>query len=192
MARLMRISIVVVTVLALGASPTLVLGHDTTVPVHGSVLADGPPPDMSAPGCEPGAIWRFSRVGTGEISHLGRSGLTLTHCTYVVPDASGVFRAVFRQGTMTFTAANRDTLVLDYTGTTVALTDASGEFTGYTAEGTWTAVGGTGRFANATGTGWFDVVGDVPGGDALFGLPDGFDLWTIGGSIAYDASDRSM
>jgi hypothetical protein len=44
---------------------------------------------------------------------------------------------------------------------------------------------------HATGNGWFDVVGDVPGGDALFGLPDGFDRWEFGGRITYDASDRT-
>lgn len=192
MLQLSRIAIVIAALLLLGAAPALAAGPAQSVPVHGAVLTEGPPPDTAAPGCASGAIWRFSRTGIGELSHLGSVRSVLTHCTHVVPDASGAFHAVFRQGTVTFTAANRDVLVLGYAGTTEALMDpGTGAFTGYTAEGAWTVVGGTGRFAHATGSGWFDVVGDVPGGDALFGLPDGFDRWEFGGRVVYDASDRS-
>lgn len=192
MLRFLRVSIVVAALLALNTVPGLAAGHGRPVPVHGAVLTWGPEPDVTGPGCvaDPSLVWRFSRDGTGQLSHLGSVGIALSHCTYVVPDASGAFRAVFRDGTITFTAANRDTLVLAYTGTTEALMGPGG-FTGYTAEGTWTVVDGTGRFTHATGSGWFDVVGDVPGGDTLFGLPDGFDRWSFGGTIAYDASDRS-
>lgn len=192
MLRFFGVSIVVAALLVMNAVPALAGGHGKSVPIHGAVLTEGPPPDEGAPGCAPDPllIWRFSRVGTGQLSHLGTVDIALTHCTYVVPDPSGAFRAVFRDGTITFTAANGDTLVLAYVGTTEALMDASG-FTGYTGEGTWTAVGGTGRFTHATGSGWFDLVGDVPGGDDLFGLPDGFDRWAFGGRIAYDGSDRS-
>ena len=38
------------------------------------------------------------------------------------------------------------------------------EFIGYTCEGDWTVVSGTGRFAHATGDGSLHIVGDVPGG----------------------------
>lgn len=66
-----------------------------------------------------------------------------------------------------------------------------GAMEGFTGEGTWTAAGGTGRFANATGSGSWETVGDVPGGDALFGLPDGWMRFTFRGTVTYDASDRS-
>jgi hypothetical protein len=39
--------------------------------------------------------------------------------------------------------------------------------------------------------GAWDVIGDVPGGDALFDLPDGFMQFTFMGAIEYDASHRS-
>jgi len=190
MLKLSRLAIVLVALLVVSAAPALAAGQAQSVPIHGSVLAEGPPPDEAAPGCDPGAIWRFSRVGAGPLSRLGDAAAVLSHCTYVVPDASGAFHAIMLGGTIELTAANGDTLQLAYEGVTDAILDGA-EYVGYTAEGTWRVTGGTGRFAHATGSGWLDVVGDVPGGDALFGLPDGFDRWEFGGTIAYDASDRS-
>jgi len=190
MLKMSRIAVVLAALLLVSAAPALAAGHAKTVPFHGAVLAEGPEPDMNAPGCDPGAIWRFSRAGAGDMLHLGDAEAVLSHCTYVVPDGSA-FHALVLGGMITFTAANGDTLVLAYEGTTDGIVDATGGFLGYTAEGTWTVAGGTGRFANATGSGSLDVVGDVPGGDGLFGLPDGFDQWTFEGRIAYDASDRS-
>lgn len=190
MFKLSRLAIVIAALLLVSAAPALAGQPGKAVPFHGAVLAEGPEPDMAAPDCEPGAIWRFSRAGTGDMLHLGGTDAVLSHCTYVVPDGSA-FHALVLGGMITFTAANRDTLILAYEGTTDGIVDATGGFLGYTAEGTWTVAGGTGRFAHATGSGWFDVVGDVPGGDQLFGLPDGFDRWAFGGTIAYKASDRS-
>ncbi|MDH4044951.1 MAG: hypothetical protein OEY20_14090 [Gemmatimonadota bacterium] len=184
-----RIAMVIAAFLMLGAAPTLAAGPGQSVPIHGAVLTEGPPPDMTAPGCESGAIWRFNRTGAGQLSHLGGVGSVQTHCTYLVTPMP--FSADMGGGSITFTAANRDTLVLAYEGVTDAIMDGGGAFVGYTAQGTWTIVSGTGRFAHAAGSGWLDVVGDVPGGDALFGLPDGFDRWSFGGRITYDASDRS-
>lgn len=57
--------------------------------------------------------------------------------------------------------------------------------------GTWEAVDRTGRFANATGFGSMDGIGDILGGDALFNLPDGAAMFNFSGAIAYNASDRS-
>jgi hypothetical protein len=189
MVRFSRVVVVIAALLLVGAAPALAAGPGGSLPIHGAVLTAGPPPDMTAPGCAPGAIWRFNRVGTGTLSHLGSVGSVQTHCTYLLTPVP--FRAALGGGRITFTAANRDTLVLAYEGVTDAIVDGAGGFVGYTAEGTWTVVGGTGRFLHATGSGWFDVVGDVPGGDTLFGLPDGFDRWAFKGTIAYDASDRS-
>jgi hypothetical protein len=64
---------------------------------------------------------------------------------------------------------------------------------GFTGEGVWTATdGGTGRFMSATGSGTWEVIGDVPGGETLFGLPDGYMQFDFDGMIAYHASDRAQ
>ena len=36
-----------------------------------------------------------------------------------------------------------------------------------------------------------DGVGDIPGGDAMFGLPDGYVRFNSAGDINYNASNRS-
>jgi len=185
-----RLAIVLTALLLVSAAPALASGHGQSVRIHGAVLTEGPPPDEAAPGCASGAIWRFSRAGTGPVTRLGRAEAALSHCTSLVPDESGAFHAIMLDGTIDLTAANGDTLKLAYEGVTDAIMDGA-DYLGYTAQATWTVTGATGRFTHATGSGWLDVVGDVPGGDALFGLPDGFDRWELGGTIAYDASDRS-
>lgn len=175
MLRLLRVSIVIAALLAMAASPALA---SAPVPIKGTVLGEGAP-DMTVPGCAPGAIWRFNGWGTGQMSHLGEVDYGFTHCTY--PDFS------ISPGTFTFMAANGDELVVVYVGAYGVV----GNMEGFTGAGTWTAAGGTGRFANATGSGSWETVGDVPGGDALFGLPDGYMRFTFVGMVTYDASDRS-
>jgi hypothetical protein len=76
---------------------------------------------------------------------------------------------VFRNGTINFTAANGDTLVIAQEGSSEVI----GDFDGYTLTATRTVLGGTGRFAGATGSGTLDGVGDIPGGEVLFRLPRG-------------------
>lgn len=178
MLRFIRFLFVVAALLALSTVPALAAGHGQSVPIKGTLLGEGAP-DVTAPGCPSGVIWRFHGWGTGEMSHLGPVEYAFTHCTY--PDFS------ITPGTFTFVADNGDELVIAYVGTYEVI----GAMEGFTGEGTWTAVGGTGRFLHATGSGSWMTVGDVPGGDALFGLPDGFMTFTFGGRIAYDASDRS-
>jgi hypothetical protein len=168
------IAVVMLLLLGVAASGSAA----TEVPIKGTLLGTAEDPDLSAPGC-PGAIWRFNGFGTGQMSHLGRVDYEFTHCTY--PDFSA------RAGTFTIVAANGDELVLAYE----AQFEVVGAMEGFTGVGIWTAVGGTGRFANATGSGTWDVIGDVPGGDALFELPDGYMQFTFEGMIAYKASDRS-
>lgn len=99
---------------------------------------------------------------------------------------------MFRDGGITFAAANGDELLIAQTDSSdVIESDVPGEFAGFTEEATWEAVGGTGRFTNATGSGSMDGIEDLPGGDALFDLPDGAAMFSFVGEIAYDASDRS-
>ncbi len=178
MLRFLRVLFVVAALLALSTSSVLAGGPGKAVPIRGTLLGEGAP-DVTAPGCGEGAIWRFHGWGTGQMSHLGPVDYTFTHCTY--PDFS------ITPGTFTFVADNGDELVIAHVGTYAVI----GAMEGFTGEGTWTAVGGTGRFASATGSGSWETVGDVPGGDALFGLPDGYMTFTFGGMVAYDASDRS-
>ena len=116
------------------------------------------------------------------MSHLGRVDYALAQTSFFGPDGS-----VISTGTVAFTAKNGDTLVIARSVTSQIV----GALEGFTLTGTWEAVGGSGRFANATGSGSIDGVGDIPGGDALFGLPDGGARFTFTGEIADDASDRA-
>jgi hypothetical protein len=83
---------------------------------------------------------------TGNATHLGE----FTRTEYVFVDGSAI------SGTIAFTAANGDQLWADFTG----------EFTSpTTVEGTYTFVGGTGRFADAAGTARFEAtVATTPDG----------------------------
>jgi hypothetical protein len=81
----------------------------------------------------------FLIAGTCEVAHLGRTSVVTQE---TIDWATGAFT-----NTSTYTAANGDRLYT--TGSGVALFGADG--TG-AATGTWTAVGGTGRFADASGS----------------------------------------
>ncbi len=154
-------------------------GHP--VPVKGTVLAleNG----QAAPvDCPAEAEWRFSSWGTGQMSHLGRVELFLTQCSYFGPDGK-----VISDGTTTFTAANGDELVIAQHATSQIVGDADG----FTLEGTWIVADGSGRFAQATGSGEIGAVGDIPSDVTVFDLPVGATLWNFTGKIAYHASDRS-
>lgn len=96
--------------------------------------------------CPAGALLRYVSVGSGSMQHLGLTGLMVSHCVWVDSPTTGHFGA----GTMTFTAANGDTLVLAQQGTYQF--DAFPPTTS-TVEMTWVVVGGTGRFADAEGSG---------------------------------------
>jgi hypothetical protein len=81
---------------------------------------------------------------TGTATHLG--AYTREEHLFLNPD--GTFT-----GTIVFTAANGDELWVDFAGGFVSPT---------TAVGTYAFTGGTGRFADATGTATFDA--DTPDG----------------------------
>jgi hypothetical protein len=188
----MRLSRVLVLTTVLFVAFAAPAAATTEVPIKGTVVGPGGPQTdgggvPQAPGCAAGAIWRFDSSGTGTMAHLGRVGYELSHCTYVDP-ATGLFLA--KDGEITFTAADGDTLVVAEEGVFEGIADATG-LIGFEGGGTWTAIGGTGRFAHATGSGSWSVVGDIPGGDELFGLPDGWMKIDLTGRIAYTASDRS-
>lgn len=98
---------------------------------------------------ELGGLGQASFAGGGQVSHLGRSTQTGT-LSLGFPNEQGLFPGF---GTVTTRAANGDLLVFDYEG---ILSPATGE-----GIGTFTFTGGTGRFANATGSGTFAAIIDT-------------------------------
>ena len=112
-------------------------GHDR--------VADTMLPPSDCPG---GATWRYSAAGTGVFLHLGRSSVSVTHCTFV-DMASGTGN--FGPGTITITAANGDDLRLVHRGTFRLAMTPDGLTSVF--DMTWVVDGGTGRFAGATGSG---------------------------------------
>jgi hypothetical protein len=98
--------------------------------------------------CPEGASWRYSGAGTGRFLHLGRTSVSVTHCTFV-DMASGT--GTFGPGTITLTAANGDELHLVQWGT-FRLVNATEGLTSVFNMG-WIVVGGTGRFDDAKGSG---------------------------------------
>lgn len=155
---------------------------DHMVPMKGALVGQDEIPDEGATGCaepeegEEPLLWRFTSAGTGRVSHLGRVTYEYTHCTRTDFTIS--------EGVLTLTAANRDTLVLTYTG---AITQYQFGDPEAFWEMSWTPSGGTGRFAGATGSG-----GD---GFAVTYTPTspraGTTELAFDGMIAYDASNRA-
>jgi hypothetical protein len=94
----------------------------------GEVIAASGPPNANV----------LTAVGEGQLTHLGQTSIEQT---YVFDNFTGTF-----VGTATLTAANGDELDCIFEG--VETPDG-------TISGTFTLVGGTGRFRNATGGGAF-------------------------------------
>jgi hypothetical protein len=185
MARFFRILIALaVLVLTSFAVPAAAVPD---LPIKGTVTGVHGPPDFSMPGCPAWAMWRYSSHGVGTMSHLGKVHYSLTQCT--VPVEGPVNRS---EGTITVVAANGDKLYLEHTMLSVLVFGEPGPPLGFTFDGRWEAVGGTGRFAHAAGSGTLGGVGDIPGGGETLGLPDGLMKTSFKGRIDYDASDRSI
>lgn len=174
--------LVLATVLLLAFAAPMAAGPD--VPVKGAVMGEHTPPDFSKPGCPTWAVWRFSSEGQGKLSHLGSVGYELTQCTTPGPDG------FYSEGTIRFVAANGDELFLEHIMQGELVGDPA-EPDGFTMGGTWVAVGGTGRFVHATGSGTFEGVGDIPDGGAPLGIPDGLAHLDFTGRLSYTAADRS-
>ena len=182
MARFLRI-LIALTMLVL-TSFAVPAAAVPDLPIKGTVSGEHGPPDLSKPDCPDWAVWRYSSHGVGKMSHLGRVEYSLTQCTE--PGDGGNAS----EGTITLVAANGDELYLEHLMLSEMVLGASGPL-GFTFSGTWEAVGGTGRFTNATGAGTLAGVGDIPGGGETLGVPDGLMGTNFKGGIAYDASDRS-
>lgn len=183
MGRVFRVFIVLTVLILAFAVPAAAAPE---LPIRGTVMGEHGPPDFSKPGCPDWAVWRYSSHGVGHMSHLGRVEYTLSQCTVPVGEVDN-----YSEGTIELVAANGDKLYLEHTMDSRLVFGDSGPPLGFTLMSTWEAVGGTGRFAHATGHGTFDGVGDIPGGGAQFGIPDGIAQFNFTGTISYDASDRS-
>ncbi len=96
---------------------------------------------------------QLSATATGIATHLG----LFTRTETVLVDPFGVFK----EGTITFTAANGDELYADVAGGFTAA-DLS------TAAGSYTFTGGTGRFQDASGGALFVAVASETGYDITF------------------------
>ena len=188
MVRTTRILVVMTLLLVAFATPAMA-AHEG--PIKGTVMGEHFPPDFTDEDCiAAGYVWRFSsagEAGVGQMSHLGRvADYSLTQCTIPGPDGTESV------GTVTFTAANGDELWIEHTMLGQIIGEfPGGQLDGFTFVGTWEAVGGTGRFAHATGSGSLDGAGDIPDGVAYFdGIPDGLLQLNLTGSIAYDRSGK--
>ena len=120
-------------------------------------------PDETAPACDlPGTVWRFKIVTSGELAGLGEVEAYMTHCTVFDPE-SGEPPTYYEEMT-TFRTADGDMLaVVHDIPTTEVFVGDEGQFTGFVLDGTWQAVGGTGRFMHAAGSGTITGAADIPG-----------------------------
>ena len=120
-------------------------------------------PDVMAPACDlPGTAWRFKIVASGEVSGLGEVEAYMTHCTIYDPE-SGTPPTYYDAMTMFRTAEGDMLAVVHDIPTTEVFVGDDGEPTGFKLDGTWEAVGGTGRFMHAAGTGTMVGAADIPG-----------------------------
>jgi hypothetical protein len=121
--------------------------------------------------CPPGFV-SGGQVGTGHLSHLGKVEISGGQCSNFVT-------LEIADGFGTYVVANGDSIDIEYSGSAVLVPE------GFDGSGTAAIVGGTGRFASASGA--FDftfttfLFPDAPARSLLEGE----------GWIAYDASDRS-
>lgn len=180
MVRIFRIFVAMTLLVMAFATPAA--GAAGEVPIEGTVTGAHGPLDFSAPGCPPGSEWRFPSEGSGQLSPLGEVEYSLTQCSRSGTEPGSVLSV----GTITFTFANGDTLVIAQEMRSQLIGEFDPDPDGFTLEGTWTVVEGTGRFADAMGSGFMDGVGDIPGGEALFGIPDGLAEFNFMGTLTIE------
>ena len=193
--KISRILALVAVLVLTFAMPASAADDNGRWPTRGTVtgahwLDPFPPPEelTQFDGCTKPALWKFHSSGSGRMWHLGKVDYDLVHCTY--PDAAGV---AFGDGTITFTDRWGATLVIAQTGTSAVIGGPPpADPLGFTGNGTWVVVGGTGRFAHATGSGSMTFVGDVPGdANYEFGL-DGHAQFKFKGKISYNFQFKKL
>jgi hypothetical protein len=112
--------------------------------------------------------FRQDVTGTCQLAHLGH---TTVHFVQVVNFATRTQQSL----ELTYTAANGDVLRAASAGTSLPTA------TGVTFSATITFIGGTGRFANATGHAHAEGAADLVAGTSWY---------TLDGWIAYDAAQQ--
>jgi hypothetical protein len=128
--------------------------------------------DLTHPGCPSDAFLRADVTGQGQFQHLGRTQMHFTHCTWL---NLGTGTGRTGVGETTLTAANGDTLFLHDQGEFQM--DPWPDFVTSTVYSfPRTVVGGTGRFANATGSG---------GGTGFGVMASGSSTYWLSGTISY-------
>lgn len=128
-------------------------------------------PDAQPPVFTPPFFLDQVITGTCQFSHLGRTNMQLRQHVNLATGAA--------TGAVTFTAANGDLLTVTQRSVSTDIGPMQKSFAG-----TAVITGGTGRFANASGTLGLD-------GTLTLDQGIGHALSTYTGRIVYDASDRS-
>jgi hypothetical protein len=179
MTRAVRTVALFAAFMLVAASPTFATRGQPDQEVPFSAVSVGPSDDSYGPppaSC-PGAAWQFfSSNGASRVTHLGLARVDVTHCSWFDSPTTGHFGP----GTLTYTAANGDTLILRQWGTFTTVMTPDG-FMGYS-QVEWQIIGGTGHFDGADGSGQGTVVVDILANSSAS---------TYWGTISYSASSRS-
>lgn len=166
MRRIFRIFVVMAVLVMAFAVPA---AAGRKAPIKGTVMGEHGPPDFTAPECTaPFDEWRFSSAGEGRLARVGKVKYSLTQCSFEGDDGY-----VYSLGTIEFTDAKGDMLLFRHGMRSKMIVQPGAPPDGFKMKGLWMADGGTGRFAEAIGFGWFRGVGDIPNGEAIFDIPDG-------------------
>lgn len=134
----------VVALLVAGTLVPSAAASSAARPFHGTIVGGAEvAPEAACPIGLKTLSW-----ATGAITHLGLADMESMHCTPNPPfgDAPGAILG----GQVTLTAANGDTLAGTYAGTVNPFAPVEGAIV--SGEATATITGGTGRFADASGT----------------------------------------
>ncbi len=144
MRRLMLAALAAV-LLALPATPAA--AADPVRPFGGVLIGHD---SMSS---QPGCPMYYSSVGQGQMLHLGRVSFTVAHCPVLTSPTHGTFA----DSIGVWTAANGDKVYIESEGSFDL--DAQPPTVSHGTM-TWHITSGTGRFANASGSGTATVFGD--------------------------------
>lgn len=166
MRRLLGVAALLAALGALGVAAAAADTGGTDRPFKGTLVGSATFP--ADPSCPIGL--RTVSEGSGTASHLGLVRMTSSHCTPATDLLTG--------GEMTLLAANGDELHMTYSGTSGPFPPVGGVITVYSHN---VIVGGTGRFADATGEADFTALVTFAG----FGVPVWPITWTWDGTISY-------
>jgi hypothetical protein len=123
--------------------------------MHGTINGVATPGSPTMDTLTYNAIVAVSCTGSGNLSHLGRVTLSETH-DMVILASTGYTSARVENGKATLTAAKGDQLDLSFTGSSVTTANGFDDTINYT------ITGGTGRFAEASGSGVIHSTDQTP------------------------------